>query len=220
MNRQSEKRRKLIVGELDNIKRSNSGDMIIKCNFNGLPYSLLPLTKECVNDDQLMGLLSNWRKKHEKWFQAQFEVTIEGTRKWFTNQLISTPDRILFMININNEYIGHLGLFRFDFETITCEIDNIVRGKKQYPGIMQNAIQHMMQWGRDVLCLEGYSLQVMSDNLPALRLYNKLGFEELKRVPLMRESFEGRVEWNPVPSSYEFPIEKHNVFMVLENETC
>jgi RimJ/RimL family protein N-acetyltransferase len=131
--------------------------------------------------------------------------------------VVETPDRLLFMISVNGAYLGHVGLFRFEFDDRTCEIDNIVRGESGYPGLIEDAIANMMRWGSNRLGLKGYTLQTFSNNERSLSLYTRLGFREVKRVPLLKIEVEGGVEWVDAPADYRGPVERSNVFMVLSD---
>lgn len=198
-----------------NLERFN--ELIINCNHNDLSYELIMMTAECEKNLELMALLGKWRKENEEWFPAQFNVTLEGTCKWFINGVIGTEDRLLFLIKVADEYIGHVGLFRFNFEKKTCEIDNILRGVSKYPGIMESAIHHMMNWGKDTLGLKGYTLQTSSDNERALTLYKKMGFVEIQKEPLIKKCFADRNEWVIAPPNYDKKIERYNLIMVQKD---
>lgn len=201
---------------LAKIRELNSGHfdtVVIDCNFNKIKYKLILLTSECADNERLMDLIGKWRKENEKWFFSQFEVTTERTTKWFKEKVIETPGRMLFIIKADNEYIGHVGLFRFDFETRTCEIDNIVRGESKYPGIMGNAIMNMMDWGRINLGLVNYSLKTTSDNEKAIRLYNRLGFKETARIPLIQVEGKDGQEWTEAPEGYDRETFRYYIVM-------
>lgn len=167
------------------MKHSSFGDTMIDCVFGDIRYKLVLMTAECADDSSLMDLLGRWRKENEQWFLSQFPVTVERTTKWFSNGVINAEDRLLFLMDIGGRYIGHVGLYRFDFENSSCEIDNIVRGESSHPGIMGAAVNDMMKWGVGSLKLKSYALRVLSDNERALKLYRKLGFREFKRTPLV-----------------------------------
>jgi RimJ/RimL family protein N-acetyltransferase len=185
----------------------------ISCVFNELEYKLYLLTAECEKDIRLMELLGRWRKENEAWFSAIFKITTEGTMKWFRDKLINEEDRLLFIIEAGNRFIGHIGLYRFKFDTMTCEIDNIIRGEACYKGIMQNAIEYMMDWGRKTLHIKEYTLQVCSTNERALRLYKNLGFAEVKREPVIRVEKEDRVELISVAKANKDEIVRYNIHM-------
>jgi RimJ/RimL family protein N-acetyltransferase len=79
-----------------------------------------------------------------------------------------------------NNYFGHIGLFKFNYNKRRCEIDNIVRGIENiHPGAMETSIRTMMKWARESLGVVDLYLKVFSDNERALHLYKKLGFVEV-----------------------------------------
>ncbi|MEI7498651.1 MAG: GNAT family N-acetyltransferase [Candidatus Falkowbacteria bacterium] len=205
-----------VIAKINQLKKGKYCDVIIEREFAGHKYQLCFLTEDCAANEQLMKLMSEWRKKHEYWFQAQFSVSVERTTAWFRKKVIATEDRLLFMIMIDGKYIGHVGLFRFDFDKATCEIDNIVRGEDQvYPGLIGDSVLALMQWGKETLGLKNYTLQTTSDNERALRLYQRLGFVETKRIPLIYQKTEEGGEWVEVPVGHNKPIERYDVFMEL-----
>lgn len=205
-----------ILNKIQDFKDKPFKDTTIDCVFGDLTYKLVLLTSDVCEDDHVIQLLSDWRKKHEEWFASQFEVTSERTKKWFKERVIGIPDRLLFMIEVNGEYIGHVGLFRFDFNNSVCDIDNIVRGVDRYPGIIESAINYMMEWGKKEFALQGYTLETTSDNKKALKLYKKMGFKEIKRIPLIKTYENNFVEWTNAPQEYKGEIERYNVFMILK----
>ena len=60
---------------------------------------------------------------------------------------------------------------------------------------MQTAIAAMIDWTFDALGVETTTLRVMSDNERAVKLYRRLGYEEIARVPLKREQDGAVVHW-------------------------
>lgn len=206
-----------ILQKIREIKYTRFGEVSIEGNINGSKYQLLLLTDECTKNNNIIKLLADWRKKHERWFPTQFKVTEKGTKEWLKLNVIDTVDRLLFMIQVNNQYIGHIGLFRFSFQKFTCEIDNIIRGEALYPGIMTNAIMYMMDWGKSELGLTGYTLETTSDNERALKLYKRLGFVEDKRIPAIHVRKNNRMEWIPAPKNYKKKIIRYFVYMKQPN---
>lgn len=206
-----------ILLKIKKLKSLPFGETKINCFFNNQKYKLILITKDCVNNKNIVSLLAKWRKKHQSWFQAQFKVTIKGSRIWLEKKVIEMPDRLLFLININNNFIGHFGFFRFNFNNFICDIDNVVRGESGYPGIIQNGLEYLMKWGKKNLFIKNYILETTSDNQRAIGLYNKLGFIEFKRVPLMKVNTKGYNEWVEIPKNYKKEINRYNVFMRIKN---
>jgi RimJ/RimL family protein N-acetyltransferase len=186
--------------------------------FTTVRYTLEAISDNQESDKTLITLLAEWRKKYEVWFPAIFPITFEGTKRWLKDKVIDEQDRILFMIRVHNEYIGHVGLYRFDFKQNSCEIDNIVRGSDRYPGIMEDAIKTMMRWGHAEFGVTTYMLSTTSDNSRALRLYGRLGFVEMKRIPLIRVVKCDRIEWQNAPKGYNKRIQRFDVIMKLPYE--
>jgi len=141
-------------------------------------------------------LLARWRKNHERWFPSQFRVTRKGTRRWAHARLLMMPDRVLFMIeDLCARSIGHVGLYRFDYSDRSCEIDNIVRGKNDAPGIMTLALSTLIDWSRSVLQLKTLYLRVFWDNRKAIALYKRCGFKEIEKIPLKQVMEKHMVRW-------------------------
>ena len=210
--------RQTILRKIEALKHRFFGAVKIEGTFGGSSYALLLLADGCEKDPEIVSLLARWRKKHESWFPAIFQVSVEGTARWLKNQVVETPDRLLFMIRVDGRYMGHVGLFRFHFDQRRCEIDNIVRGEDGFPGIMEEAIRKMMEWGKAELGLQGYELQTFSDNQKSLRLYRRLGFAEVRRVPLQRLEKEDRIEWVEISGDGTPSVARFNVYMELSGE--
>lgn len=204
-----------ILRTIQKLKHEDYMNVVIDCNFTNFKYKLFLLTADCSHDKNLMELIGRWRKENEIWFLSQFEVTTERTIKWFRENVIETPDRLLFIIDVDNKYIGHVGLFRFDFESMMCEIDNIVRGEPEYAGIMGNAVLHLMDWGKTNIGIKNYSLKVLSNNERAIRLYKRLGFIEISRIPLIQVQRKEGLEWVEAPKEHDIETDRYYIVMKL-----
>src|SRR6267143_4518246 len=86
----------------------------MKIKVNGAFAFLRPVDES----DETIRLLTKWRNKYGDWFTTKFQATEDRTRKWLGNQVIDNPDRILFIIILENRKIGHVGIFQ------NKEIDN------------------------------------------------------------------------------------------------
>lgn len=176
------------------------------------------ITETDVCDKSLIKALAEWRKRYERWFPSQFKVTEEGTKKWLKNLVISVPDRILFMVETHSgEMVGHLGLNRFNFKTMTCEIDNVVRGNdKLLPGIMTKALEKIIEWSFSELKVKTLYLRTFSDNERAVRFYKRAGFNELKKIPLKRVIKDKEISWVEMPKASKSPVNRYYVQMYLK----
>lgn len=201
------------IHTISSLKSRPAGTVITTGTAGRTGFFLVCLTRQDAHDMHIIRILARWRKKHETWFPAQFPVTAARTKSWLETRVLSEPDRLLFMIQIHGTYRGHVGLYRFDFENKTCEIDNIVRGRSGVRGMMESAIQSMMHWGTEALGITGYTLQTTSDNVRAIALYQRLGFTESKRIALVYNKTKEGGEWTEAPIGHKGKIQRYDVFM-------
>jgi RimJ/RimL family protein N-acetyltransferase len=158
---------------------------------------LEPLSWADAANSETAPILARWRETANPFFPSQFPVTLEGTQRWLIKGVLETTDRILFWVKTpDGKPVGHVGLFRFDFDKNSTEVDNIVRGEEGVlPGVMQTAIDAMLGWTFGALGIQTTTLRVMSDNVRAINLYQRLGYMEIARVPLKREDDGAVVHW-------------------------
>lgn len=144
-----------------------------------------------------VNLICQWRQENEIGFANRFVNTYDKTKNWIDNIYLPREDRILFMVHdLNNIPIGHLGFSSFNYETKSCEVDNVVRGIKSVSkGIMSVAMQTLVQWGKQNLDLQNIYLRVLADNPHAIKFYERLGFEEIERIPLYKRETKDFLEW-------------------------
>lgn len=159
-------------------------------------YRLVPITASDQLSRKVISLLTLWRKNNDWWFPSQFNVTYEGTKRWLTSQLIEKKGRILFFLeDRKHNKIGHMGLYTFNYEENSCEIDNVIRGKKSAPGVMTDALQVLLKWTYDVLKIQTIYLRVFSDNERAIQLYRRCHFVDECIIPLKKEIHDDGTYW-------------------------
>lgn len=172
-----------------------------------------------INDrnPQSIALLASWRDKVKNYFPSQFKVTEEGTKRWLDNALLNANDRSLFWVcDKSGKKLGHVGLFRFDYLNKACELDNVVRGEEGSPGIIGQACQTLIDIAKS-LSIENIYLRVLSDNKKALKLYEKLGFEEIQRSPVQKVKEKDSFKWIDVIKSPYQKVEQYFVTMKLKS---
>lgn len=218
MNTQNVSWEKEVLARIAALKAARFGEVKAEGELGGNPFEVLLLTADQAANREIIDLLGRWRKENEDFFLGKFEVTYERTLAWYHKHLQDKPDRLLFIIRAGNGYVGHVGLFRFDFAARSCEIDNIVRGEKALPGIMGAAILAMMKWGERALGLRGYTLKVLGDNERAVRLYRKLGYEETGRIPLILAEGKDGPEWTEPPAGWTGKPERYYSVMTFKGE--
>lgn len=201
------------------LRRIKSGEenpsLAFTYGAEGQKGRLVPVTQQDSSKPELVKLLSDWRRNAQEWFPSQFTVTEEGTQRWMDKALFEAPDRLLFFVeNAKGEKIGHVGLFRFNYQQRFCELDNIVRGVAgTEKGIMQGACAALIDWAKQEFELSHMYLRVLGHNTSALRLYEALGFGEILRVPMRRVSEAGQSFYQEIVASEYEPAATYDVTM-------
>ena len=203
-----------VIKKIADIKENG---YLIDFNCNGALFTLEAICQNDRLNDHKILFLMEWRKKNQHGFLDEFDVTVESTKRWLEHLLTKAKDRVLFFVREKNgEYVGHVGLNRFDWKNKACEIDNIVRGKINYhKGVMLFACEAMMSWGKIFLDIQQYYLKVLGNNSRAIDLYKKLNFKEISRQALYREIKEdGYLSWRPLYEPHYQMVE--NYFLVMK----
>jgi len=159
-------------------------------------------------------LLTQWRNLHVKSFLTEFLATEAQTSRWLSESVHVNGGKLLFMVDLpNGDRVGHVGLGFIDWEKSYGEADAIVSGGKSPPGLMKASLLTLMRWARDVLGLETLAVRVRSDNT-AVDFYRKVGFQEVKRIPIVATSVDGGVNWSEDPLAVD--AEPTLVYMRLD----
>ena len=83
--------------------------------------------------------MGRWRDSHQYAYPSRFEITEAGTAKWLKSAVIDNDHRLLFLIqDSNGKFLGHLGLLKVGADQ--CEIDNVLRGESDMPGVVSCAL--------------------------------------------------------------------------------
>jgi RimJ/RimL family protein N-acetyltransferase len=97
--------------------------------------------------------------------------------------------------DVDGSTIGYMGLACIDWESGVFEVDAIVRGAEAPRGLMSEALRTMIGWAQGQIGLREARVRVLSDN-SAREFYEKLGFREIRRVPLRRVEEPELVRWD------------------------
>ncbi len=155
------------------------------------------ILKVVDKSEKTIKLLTEWRNQFWDAFPEKFTATNSGTIKWLEKQVYEKEDRILFLIILNGEKIGHIGTYRYNIKENSAEIDNVVRAiRKNYPGIMEKVTKFLINWMFKELKLTKIQLKVFSDNFKAINLYERCGMRTVDMIPLRRELTERGWKWN------------------------
>jgi len=177
--------------------------------------SLRPLSYLDLADDDLIELLTKWRKENYDAYPSQFNVTVERTRRWLAKYVLKAENKVLFLLeDLDKRKIGHMGMANYDPDKKRIEMDNIVRGNKEsiHKGIMTNALYDLISWTFLSFPIESVFLRVFKDNSRAISLYERLKFAETKLIPLKRIETKDEVKFIEIDES----IEADRYFSLME----
>lgn len=148
---------------------------------------LVPIGPWILSDKPLIEAMATWRARTMEMFLAQFESTPTKTADYLLRFSIGQENRILFMIESDSTFLGHIGLANIQHGT--AEIDNVMRGISAGPrGLMSASERALAGWAFASLDLSSLYLRVLSNNTLAKRLYERDGFVTSESLPLRRES--------------------------------
>ncbi|MBP2662832.1 MAG: pseudaminic acid biosynthesis N-acetyl transferase [Firmicutes bacterium] len=117
-------------------------------------------------------------------------LTINEHRQWYTNYL-KDDTRIEFVITVkeSEQKIGTIGLSSIDYRNQIAEY-GVLLGTKQErgKGYAQEASVAILEYAFSELNLYKIKLKVFTDNMDAVKMYQKLGF--VKEGTLRREVYK------------------------------
>jgi RimJ/RimL family protein N-acetyltransferase len=187
----------------------------IKVKIGGTFASLRPVDES----DETVYLLTEWRKKYWNWFSSKFEITEDRTRKWLRNEVIDNPDKILFIIFLENKKIGQCGMFRYNVIDNSAEMDNVLRGVRDgYSGLMEKVGKTVLKWGFEDLNLSKVQLRVFSDNYKAINLYERCEMLTVGTIPLKRIFTQNGWSWEEtqLQSENDYPERYFNIMEITK----
>jgi len=152
-----------------------------------------------LDDAPLMDLITRWRMRHAYAFASTFSPTVERTRAWLRDTVLTDSSRLLFLINYAERPIGHVG-----FRDLTAEDyqgDNLVRGERG-GGInfMQYAAWAFHAWAMQHFGVSRTWGRILASNAGAIRFNLDLGHTIHRRVPCFSRIVEGDVVLDEQPS--------------------
>ncbi len=194
--------RELRIKIMDQYKRKSETDMLILVpildNQGKTVGFLRPVTADYkVSIPNCVSLFSNWRKENPAISAARFEITDERTDTWLQKLIIHNDNRILFMVqDVSGKNIGHIGFAGFRDDIATAEVDSVLKGVKTgYPRFMEFAMYALLKWGREVMALKNFDLEVLWNNTHAIAFYERCGFVKDYLIPLERIELPDETKW-------------------------
>lgn len=151
---------------------------------------IVPFTSLDISDEGKILLLSNWRNENREFFLNSNEVNFESTKEWLDCNVIKNELRELFwVVDLGKHYVGHIGV-AFDEENSYIELDSILRGTSNVPGLMKHSIISLERIIARSLKVNRLYLRVLSQNDRAIKFYQHLGYQIQTKTKLNVKSEE------------------------------
>lgn len=174
--------------------------------FEEQEFYLIPIGQSDIKDSKLITTLATWRKRNQDTFPTRFSVTEKGTSDWLENAVVDNENRILFkIIGDSLKFIGHIGLMYKSMED-EIELDNVLRGDDEFPGLMSMALQTLEEWVEQELSTNRITLRVLASNTRAISFYLKNEYVEIKRISMEWEGSETEKQLVPGTRGDDFII--------------
>ncbi len=154
---------------------------------------LLPVTKEIVNQKDVIRRMSHERNFYSTNFFSQTPVTEHSTLTYLITGAISDDSRILFLIiDKQGMVVGQVG-FK-NLKGVSTELDAVMKYRNSHFSMFR-VIKFLLNEIRVQLQIKFVTLEVRTDNKKAILLYEKLGFslerQDLKEMKcVMRLIFQ------------------------------
>lgn len=163
-------------------------------NFKNYYLRPIPTKSTSLNSQDVL-CLTEWRNRNKNAFLTEFIATTDRTQRWLTEVVHNDDSRILFMlVDVDESPIGYMGFGYIKWAEGYGEADAVVRGNPSQKGVMSEGLATMMNWARCQLGINHIGVRVLSDNR-ALCFYNRLGFVETTRAPLIKHETAEQVTW-------------------------
>ncbi|CEO26533.1 GNAT family N-acetyltransferase [Paraclostridium sordellii] len=140
--------------------------------------TLRPIIKEDLT------LINKWRNDYEvfKYLGGGYmPISIDQQSKWMDGMIDNTGNNKRFSIlNEDKKFIGVIGLYNINWIHRTSEFGIYIGEKNQWgKGYAKESMNLILEFGFKVLNLRKVKLDVVVDNIAAIKMYKNLGFREV-----------------------------------------
>ena len=160
--------------ELEVNKNLDKENIIIKGDF----FTLIPFSQEFVTTKYLSWLHDY---KINKYLVKAGHKTSLSEAKEYCEYLIQSPQDIFLaiVINENNLHVGNVRLGPIDFDSKLCKFSMMIGDSNFHgKGLGTSIVQLCIDFAFKDLNMNKFYLDVVSENEPAVRVYQKCGMIE------------------------------------------
>ncbi|QGY00715.1 GNAT family N-acetyltransferase [Methylobacterium mesophilicum SR1.6/6] len=158
------------------------------------------ITRDIASEHDTVAMLCKWRSNHRDRFLTVFNPTLDSTKRYL--QTIYLPDntRVLFLLKEYDRFVGNFGLAHISGES--AELDNVIRSEDvKHKSFMQHAQLALIGWASESMSIKKFYLHVLSENVKAIRHYERVGFGAVSSTPLRRQNFDDGYKLIPDPEA-------------------
>ena len=137
---------------------------------------LRPLTKK---DSRL---IVKWRNNPEiqRWFFSSEQFTLENQVRWYEEYKRKEDARCFIICEKRGKPIGTVSLYDIDLKKKSAQFGRLLIGEAQYRGrgYAKQATKAIIRYAFCKLKLKRVFLEIFKDNIKAISIYRKCGFQE------------------------------------------
>lgn len=125
----------------------------------------------------------NWRNRDEnrRWFINSNIIEWGSHLKWFESYQKKSDD-FVFVIEADGELVGQCAVYGIDLHRKRAEVGRFLASPESAgKGYIKRGCQLLLDTCWNQLELETVFLEVLEENIRAIKLYEKLGFNEVSR---------------------------------------
>lgn len=128
----------------------------------------------------------------EKDFQ---HMTIDHCKKFIQQSHVDSQNRHYAVVDDSDEYMGTISLKNIDTENRRAEYAISCRTKAMGKGFARRATQELFEVAKNMFHLKLLYLNVYQHNIRAQKMYQKVGFEEIKQPDFIQDAEDSRLLW-------------------------
>tara|TARA_B100000378_G_scaffold19182_1_gene15091 strand:- start:1197 stop:1898 length:702 start_codon:yes stop_codon:yes gene_type:complete len=154
--------------------------------------------------DETVILLTKWREMYRNNFGTDFSISEQKTREWIRKGVLENPDKIVFVIYVENRKIGIISTAEYDEKTNSAILDTMMKDPTyKLPGLMTTIEKVYLKWMFDELNLSKITGFLFSDNKKMMDIHQKCGWAIIDIVPIQKISTDEGTKWEKISSKLD-----------------
>ncbi len=160
--------------------------------------SLIPVGEWLLSESsEIVEKFRGWRAANSESFFSEIRPSTESFESYLLDGPIGNHQKILFAIYRKNSLLGHIGLSNVTKQS--ASLDNVIKSpsgeSESRIDVMGISIEGLLAWGASNLGINLFELVVRSDNLKAINLYSRVGFELKETLSLRLTHIGSHIEY-------------------------